>query len=119
MVSGKMYLSITVQLYILNESECIFSMARKNENKQTTQNNEHIAQAIITGIVAGYYDKGKKYDYVTIDVYHSYDEYYDRFKVAVSKNWECPDDGEVVTLQCNIKAYKGEVSFKEVNADTQ
>ena len=94
-------------------------MARQNKNTQTAQSNDFIAQAIITGVVAGYYDKGKKYDYVTVDVPHSYDEYYDRFKVAVSKSWECPDDGEKVTLQCNIRCYKGDVSFKEMNADTQ
>ena len=94
-------------------------MARKNNNSQGAQVIKDCATATITGTVAGYYDKGKKYDYVTIDVRHSYDEYYDRFKVAVSKSFECPDDGEPITVDCHIKCYKGDVSFKEVNADTQ
>lgn len=98
-------------------------MARKNNtNTQANTNKTPVpdfATAIIQGIVAGYYDKGKKYDYVTVDVRHNYDEYYDRYKVAVSKSFECPDDGELVELHCIIKCYKGDVTFKEVNADTQ
>lgn len=98
-------------------------MARKNTN--TNANTQKVAsipdfvKATISGIVAGYYDKGKKYDYVTIDVRHNYDEYYDRFKVAVNKSFECPDDGEQVTIECTARCYKGEVSFKAIDADTQ
>ena len=99
-------------------------MARMNQQQNTQRsatpaNNPFFATATIKGKVAGYYDKGKKYDYVTVDVPHDYDEYYDRFKIAVNKSWMCPDDGETVELQCNIKAYKGDVTFKEINADTQ
>lgn len=99
-------------------------MARMNQQQNTQQaaapaSFPYFATATIKGAVAGYYDKGKKYDYVTVDVPHSYDEYYDRFKIAVSKSWPCPDDGAIVELQCNIKAYKGDVTFKEINADTQ
>lgn len=95
-------------------------MARQNKNTNAAgaANNE-FATAVINGVVAGYYDKGRKYDYVTVDVHHDYDEYYDRYKVAVSKSFECPDDGEQIRLECNIKCYKGDVSFKEIHADTQ
>ena len=95
-------------------------MARKNNNsKGAKAENAYSATAKISGIVTGYYDKGKKYDYVTIDVPHSYDEYYDRFKVAVNKNYDCPDDDEPITVECYIKCYKGDVTFKEIHADTQ
>ena len=90
--------------------------ASANTNKVVVPD---FATATIQGTVAGYYDKGKKYDYVTIDVRHNYDEYYDRFKVAVNKSFECPDDGELIALDCIMRCYKGEVTFKEVNADTQ
>lgn len=97
-------------------------MARKNGNSQaqTNTNNNYpdTATATINGIVNGLYE-GKKYDYVTVDVRHNYDQYYDRFKVAVSKSFEVPDDGESITLNCTIKNYKGDITFKEVNADTQ
>lgn len=98
------------------------SMARKNANTNTnasTNKVDEFATARIKGIVSGFYDKGKKYDYVTVDVHHDYDEYYDRYKVAVSKNYDVPDDGETIGLDCTMKSYKGEISFKEVNADTQ
>jgi len=96
------------------------SMARKNANANTNTNKvDEFATAHIKGIVAGFYDKGKKYDYVTIDVHHDYDEYYDRYKVAVNKNYDVPDDGETIELDCTMKSYKGEITFKEVNADTQ
>lgn len=96
------------------------SMARKNANTNTNANKvDELATAHIKGVVAGFYDKGKKYDYVTIDVHHDYDEYYDRYKVAVSKIYDVPEDGETIELDCTMKSYKGEISFKEVNADTQ
>lgn len=91
-------------------------MARKATEKAKPTNNEKAIAAII-GVVAGYYDKGKKYDYVTIDVHHDYDEYYDRFKVAVNKSFDCPDDGEPIAVECTMKNYKGDVSFKEIHAD--
>ena len=91
-------------------------MARRNENKGTTNNGHAIAT--IKGIVKSAYTDGKKYDYITIQVNHSYDEYYDIFKVAVSKNYEIPNDGEPITIDCNMRNYKGDVTFKEVNADT-
>ena len=91
-------------------------MARKTTEKAKPTNTER-ATATICGVVAGYYDKGKKYDYVTIDVHHDYDEYYDRFKVAVNKSFDCPDDGESIIVDCTIKTYKGDVSFKEIHAD--
>ena len=94
-------------------------MARKNANTNATanENKGYAAIAEFFGVVVDYYDKGKKYDYVTIDVPHAYDEYYDRFKIAVNKSWECPDNGESVMIKCNIHSYKGDVSFKEINAD--
>jgi len=96
-------------------------MARKNAKANTNANTNNCmcATAHIKGMVNGLYDKGKKYDYVTVDVYHDYDEYYDRYKVAVSKNYDVPDDGETIELDCTMKSYKGQISFKEVNADTQ
>ena len=94
-------------------------MARKNANTNANTNKGMCATAHIKGVVSGFYDKGKKYDYVTIDVYHDYDEYYDRYKVAVGKNYDVPDDGETIELDCTMKSYKGEISIKEVNADTQ
>ena len=98
-------------------------MARANKNQAATANNggnnPFYTKCTICGTVSGLYDKGKKYDYVTVDVPHGYDEYYDRFKVAVSKNYPVPDDGEIITLDCTLKAYKGDISIKEVNADTQ
>ena len=66
-------------------------MARKTYEKAT---------ATISGVVAEYYAKGKKYDYVTIDVHHDYDKYYDRFKVAVNKSFICPDYGEPISVDC-------------------
>lgn len=99
------------------------SMARKNSNAKVNANvNAYCvesATAHIRGVVSGFYDKGKKYDYVTIDVHHDYDEYYDRYKVAVSKNYDVPEDGELIELNCTMKSYKGEISLKEINADTQ
>lgn len=97
------------------------SMARKNANTNANANtnNGMCATAHIKGVVSGFYDKGKKYDYVTVDVYHDYDEYYDRYKVAVNKNYEVPDDGETIELDCTMKSYKGEITIKEINADTQ
>lgn len=92
-------------------------MARRNENKGTNSSNGQ-AVATIKGIVKSAYTDGKKYDYITIQVNHSYDEYYDIFKVAVSKNYEIPNDGETITIECNIHNYKGDVTFKEVSADT-
>lgn len=98
-------------------------MARANKNQTAPANNggnnSFYAKCTICGTVSGLYDKGKKYDYVTVDVPHGYDEYYDRFKVAVSKNYPVPDDGETITLECALKSYKGDISIKEINADTQ
>lgn len=97
-------------------------MARKNANANANDNAVKYgesATAHIKGVVSGFYDKGKKYDYVTVDVRHDYDEYYDRYRVAVSKNYEVPDDGESIEIDCNIKSYKGKISLKEINADTQ
>lgn len=98
-------------------------MARANKNQTAPTsnggNNPFFAKCTICGVVNGFYDKGKKYDYVTVDVPHGYDEYYDRFKVAVSKNYPVPDDGETITLDCTLKSYKGDITIKEVNADTQ
>lgn len=97
-------------------------MARANKNQIATTNNggnnPFFAKVQICGVVNGFYE-GKKYDYVTIDVPHGYDEYYDRFKVKVSKNYSVPDDGETITLDCEMKSYKGDITIKEVNADTQ
>ncbi len=97
------------------------SMARKNANANTNTvaSIPDFTKVTICGIVAGFYDKGKKYDYITVDVRHNYDEYYDRYKVAVSKNYDVPDDGEPITLECTMKSYKGDITFKEINADTQ
>lgn len=96
------------------------SMARKNTNTNTNTNKGvEFATAHIKGVVSGFYDKGKKYDYVTVDVHHDYDEYYDRYKVAVNKNYNVPDDGETIELDCILKAYKGDITIKEINADTQ
>ena len=92
-------------------------MARKNTKAQSAKpvtNNQ--ATASITGILDSVYE-GKKYDYAKVKVYHDYDEYYDLFKVACGKDFELPDDGEEITLLCNIKAYKGDVTFKEIHAD--
>ena len=95
------------------------SMARKNSKANANASCNESATAHIKGVVSGFYDKGKKYDYVTIDVHHGYDEYYDRYKVAVNKNYEVPDDGEPIELDCTMKSYKGDITFKEINADTQ
>lgn len=95
------------------------SMARKNSNSNANVSCNESATAHIKGVVSGFYDKGKKYDYVTIDVHHDYDEYYDRYKVAVNKNYDVPDDGETIELECTMKSYKGDITFKEINADTQ
>lgn len=92
-------------------------MARKNTKAQSAKpvtNNQ--ATASITGILDSVYE-GNKYDYAKIKVYHDYDEYYDLFNVACGKDFELPDDGEEVTLLCNIKTYKGDVTFKEIHAD--
>lgn len=101
----------------------VFNMARANKNQTapTTNggNNPFYAKCTICGVVNGFYDKGKKYDYITLDVPHGYDEYYDRFQVAISKNYSVPDDGETITLECALKTYKGNISIKEINADTQ
>lgn len=98
-------------------------MARKNANKNNNQNSfasiPDYTKVTICGIVAGFYGEGKKYDYVTVDVRHNYDEYYDRYKVAVNKAYEVPEDGEPITLECTMKSYKGDITFKEINADTQ
>ena len=94
-------------------------MARKNSNASANNNYPDYTKVTICGIVAGFYDKGKKYDYITVDVRHNYDEYYDRYKVAVNKSYEVPDDGEPIELDCTMKSYKGDITFKEVNADTQ
>lgn len=93
----------------------------RNNTATTTNggNNPFYTKCTICGTVSGLYDKGKKYDYVTVDVPHGYDEYYDRFKVAVSKKYLVPDDGEIITLECTLKSYKGNITIKEVNADTQ
>lgn len=100
----------------------VFNMARANKNQTATTtnggNNPFYAKVQICGVVKDLYE-GKKYDYVTVDVPHGYDEYYDRFKVAISKNYTVPDDGETITLECIMKSYKGDISIKEINADTQ
>ena len=98
-------------------------MARANKNQTAPatngDNNPFYAKCTIYGTVSGFYDKGKKYDYITVDVPHGYDEYYDRFKVAVSKNYLVPNDGETINLDCTLKSYKGDITIKEINADTQ
>lgn len=97
-------------------------MARANRNKTTTTNNggnnPFFAKVQICGTVADLYE-GKKYNYVTVDVPHGYDCYYDRFKIAVSKNYPVPDDDETITIDCTLKSYKGDITIKEINADTQ
>lgn len=92
-------------------------MARKNSKAQSAKpvtNNQ--ATASIIGILDSVYG-GKKYDYAKVKVYHDYDEYYDLFNVACGKDFELPDDGDEITLLCNIKTYKGDVTFKEIHAD--
>lgn len=76
------------------------------------------ATATISGVLKEVYE-GKKYDYATIRVDHGYDDYYDLYKVACNKNYTLPNDGEYISLTCTMKNYKGEISFKEVSADTQ
>ncbi len=93
-------------------------MARANKNNATTIGYECEATATISGTLKEVYE-GKKYDYATIRVEHGYDEYYDLFKVACGKSYELPDDGEYISLRCTMKNYKGEITFKEVSADTQ
>lgn len=93
-------------------------MARANKNNTNTNRNACTATATISGILKEVYE-GKKYDYATIKVDHDYDEYYDLFKVACGKSFELPDDGAHITLNCVMKNYKGEITFKEVSADTQ
>ena len=93
-------------------------MARANKNNANTLTRVGKATATISGTLKEVYE-GKKYDYATIRVDHGYDEYYDLFKVACGKDFQLPDDGEFITLNCNMKSYKGEISFKEVSADTQ
>lgn len=94
-------------------------MARTNPTANNTNANKTdcYATAKFRGKVVDYYNEGKKYDYVTIDVPHGYDEYYDRFKIAVNKSWPCPDNGVTVEIECVAKCYKGNVSFKDINAD--
>lgn len=93
-------------------------MARKNNTKANTTANPCTATATISGTLKEVYE-GKKYDYATIKVDHDYDEYYDLFKVACGKSFELPDDGVYITLNCVMKNYKGEITFKEISADTQ
>ena len=93
-------------------------MARANKNKANTNKNACAATATISGILEGVYE-GKKYNHATIRVDHGYDEYYDLFKVACGKDFQLPDDGEFITLNCVMKNYKGEITLKDVNADTQ
>ncbi len=93
-------------------------MARKNNTQVNTTANPCRATATISGILKEVYE-GKKYDYATIRVDHGYDDYYDLFKVACGKSYELPDDGAYITLNCVMKNYKGEITFKEVSADTQ
>lgn len=93
-------------------------MARINKNNANTNKNACAATATIKGILKEVYE-GKKYDYATIRVDHDYDDYYDLFKVACGKNYILPDDGTYITLDCTMKNYKGEITFKEVSADTQ
>lgn len=90
-------------------------MARANSN---TNRNACEATATISGTLKEVYE-GKKYDYATIRVDHGYDDYYDLYKVACNKNYKLPNDGEYISLTCTMKNYKGEISFKEVTADTQ
>lgn len=96
-------------------------MGRRSSNTNTNENANadkgYIATAHFKGVVSDFYGDGKKYDYITIDVPHAYDNYYDRFKVAVNKSFDVPDDGEEIEIDCFIKSYKGDVSFKEVHAD--
>lgn len=98
-------------------------MARANKNQTAPANNggnnPFYTKCTICGVVSDFYDEGRKYDYVTVDVPHGYDKYYDRFKVAVSKKYHVPDDGETITLECILKTYKDKITIKEVNADTQ
>lgn len=112
---------------ILNRSNfsmkvSVFNMARANRNQTAPTNNggnnPFFAKCTICGVVNGFYE-GKKYDYITVDVPHGYDTYYDRYNVAVSKNYPVPDDGKTITLECTMKCYKGNISIKEINADTQ
>ena len=93
-------------------------MARRNNTQANTNKSACTATATISGILKEVYE-GKKYDYATIKVDHDYDEYYDLFKVACGKSYELPDDGEFITLSCVMKNYKGEITFKELTADTQ
>lgn len=93
-------------------------MARKNNTQANTNKNACTATATISGILNDVYE-GKKYDYATIRVNHDYDDYYDLFRVACGKSFELPDDGEFITLNCVMKNYKGEITFKELTADTQ
>ena len=96
----------------------VFIMGRKTTQVKTSQSKTtDTATAHFKGTVVSFYGDGRKYDYITIDVQHGYDEYYDRFKIAVNKNYEVPDDGEPIEIDCTIKCYKGDVTFKEVNAD--
>lgn len=88
-----------------------------NTTTNTNANKGYVAKAHIKGVVSDFYDKGKKYDYITIDVPHGYDEYYDRLKVAVNKSYDVPDNGEDIEIDCYIKTYKGDISFKEIHAD--
>lgn len=114
--------TIILNRSIFSMKVSVFNMARANKNQTapTTNdgNNPFHANVHICGVVTNLYE-GKKYDYVTVDVPHGYDNYYDRFKVAVSKNYPVPDDGETITLECTLKSYKGDISIKEINADTQ
>lgn len=93
-------------------------MARKNNTQANTNKSACTATATISGTLKEVYE-GKKYDYATIRVDHDYDEYYDLFKVACSKSIELPDDGEFIILNCVMKNYKGDITFKEVAANTQ
>lgn len=93
-------------------------MVRKNNTQANTNKNACTATATIGGTLMEVYE-GEKYDYTKIRVDHDYDNYYDLFKVACGKSFELPNDGEFITLNCVMKNYKGDITFKEVTADTQ
>lgn len=104
-------------LKICIESECIIMARRTTTNGNKGNTPENFATAHFKGVVSSAYCDGKKYDYITIDVHHDYDDYYDRFRVAVNKDYEIPDDGEPIEIDCFVKSYKGDVTFKEIHAD--
>lgn len=82
-------------------------MAQRTASKKNEKKGDNIICAILSlsGTLEGVY-VGEKYAFATIKVPQTNNnEYYDKYKVAYPLDFDFPEDGEHIDVNCGVSTY--------------